>query len=74
MDVYSDFVEDLNNFDIVYLDDDNYLNIEQVKLSNGERIVNSSYDIEGFQGKYTYTTRKNNIFEIIISQKINLVL
>ena len=68
MDVYSGFVEDLNNFYMVYLDDDSYLNIEQVKLSNGERIVNSAYDIEGFQGKYTYTTRKNNIFEIIISQ------
>ena len=48
LDIYSGFVQDINNFYIVYLDEDTFLNIEQVKFTNGERTVNSALDIEGF--------------------------
>ena len=68
LDIYSGFVQDINNFYIVYLDEDTFLNIEQVKFTNGERTVNSALDIEGFEGTYTYTTRVNNNFEIIVSE------
>ena len=68
---------DLKNFYGVYIDTDNYLNVERVKYEGESRTINIAYDITIYENENainTFTTINNNIIHIIVRFPNNIIL